>query len=205
MPALLAILTLALAQPAPDPDVLTAAQAVCSSLHPDAALTGLLKLAGKPEGVELGQAWRSALDCLKDIQRAPIPAGAAGPPVAPALADALCACRDPMCTFDALRQTYPGEVTAEARARAAECLRGGYRAVLASLAMRDEICACPDMACARQASDRGGERLLALRDMRGTEADIETLKASGEATVACLTAIVERSRRAGGTSGSAEP
>ncbi|MEZ4474570.1 MAG: hypothetical protein R3F60_28045 [bacterium] len=160
-----------------------------------------MTLAGKPEGVELGQAWRSALGCLKAIQRAPIPPGALAP-VAPALADALCACRDPMCTFDALRRTYPGEVTAEARARAVDCLRGGYRAVLAAHAMRDAICACPDIACASQAAERTTPALVALKDVLGGEADIADIKAAGEASAACMKRMVAPKAPAADTTGS---
>ncbi|MEZ4468611.1 MAG: hypothetical protein R3F43_30275 [bacterium] len=61
----------------------------------------------------------------------------------------------------------PQEVTAEARTRAVDCLRGGYRAVLAAEVMRDAICACPDIACASQAAERTTPALVALKDVLG--------------------------------------
>jgi hypothetical protein len=63
---------------------------------------------------------------------------------------------------------------------------GKNPAVVASEAMAEAVCACPDKPCADEAHKRGLEEAMKHTGRRGTRADEERIRAAGARVQACL-------------------
>jgi hypothetical protein len=52
--------------------------------------------------------------------------------------------------------------------------------------MAEEVCACPDMGCARKALEFAAKRFEELKDTRGREKDAKAIVAAGERARGCV-------------------
>lgn len=68
-------------------------------------------------------------------------------------------------------------------------LRRENPAVKAANEMVTAVCACQDLACAQKVSTEQAEKLMKFKDRRGTEAEIQAIKAAGKRTADCMKRI----------------
>jgi hypothetical protein len=66
---------------------------------------------------------------------------------------------------------------------------GKNEAVKAAEDMADEVCKCKDLACAQEATSKGTEKLMKLKDTKGTEDDAKKILKAGEKMSECMSKL----------------
>jgi hypothetical protein len=69
---------------------------------------------------------------------------------------------------------------------------GKNKAVKATEDLADEVCACKDVQCAMDAAKRGTEKLMGMMDEKGTESDVDAIKAATKRMQDCMRDIAKK-------------
>ena len=66
---------------------------------------------------------------------------------------------------------------------------GKNEAVKATEDMAAAVCACKDLACAQKVSQEQAEKLMKMKDAKGSQADADAIKKAGEKAADCMKKI----------------